>query len=356
MSKGWEVAVRVQENYLGFGSTVGQAARAGRFLFVDSETLSQNAEVRERDAKIVPMRLSPAETFSYEQDSPGGEIRFQPRTDDCIHLMYAFFQWGTFMGGGSATCAGGTGGTWVFTPVAKSLAWSGSAFATTSIYPVNIDKYYGEGLSGTGDGERYERGIVSKITLTQEPASDLVMGAELRFLQKTSDTILGTGFKSAPNAIGSFSSKKQLVDWNGTLTVGGVTYAIERINFEFDNQITERRKLGQRGFYQFPFGRPILGGEFELELDNLSAFRIGSSAGTLVSRWQTSDGDWMEVFSPNTYIKSWDAQVSDTGPVLITVPFRCYPTGFGSSNAVVVSVYPKYGTVGPDSGSKLWFG
>lgn len=356
MSKGWEVAIRVQENFVGFGSTAGALSRPGRFLFVDSETLSQNAEVRERDNKIIPMRVSPSETFSYEQDSPGGEIRFQPRTDDCIHLLFAFFQNATFANGLAATAYGGTGGTWVFSPIAKSLSWSGVAFGTTSIYPVNIDKYYGEGLAGTGDGERYERGIVSKVTFTQEPAADLVMGAELRFLQKTSDTVLGTGFKSMPNAAGSFSSKKQLVDWNGTLTLAGTQYAIERVTYDFDNQITERRKLGQRGFYQFPFGRPILGGEFELELENLSNFRIGSSAGTLVCRWQTSDGDWMEIFSPNTYIKSWDAQVSDTGPVLITVPFRSYPTGFGSSNAVIVSVYPKYGTGGPDSGSKLIFG
>lgn len=354
MAKGWEVAIRVQEDSVGWGSTVGAAVRPGYFLFADSETLAKNTSIKERDAKIIPMRLSPVQSASVEQQSPGGQVVFQPRTDDILPVLMAFFQNATLVGGGSATVAG-TSGTWSFTPVGQSLAWSGVAFGTTSVYPINIDKYYGAGLTGTGDGIRFERGVVTKLTIDQQPSEDLKVTADLRFLQVTDEAVLGTGFKSAPNSIGSFSEKKQLVDWNGTVTVGGNSYAVEKITFEFDNSVTERRKLGQKGFYQFPFGRAIFSGNFDLELEDMSVMKEGTTGGTVIARWQTSDGDFLEVFCPNVYFRASDPQVGDTGPVMRTVGFRCYPTAFGGSNAVVVNVYPKYGTTGPSALAKLVF-
>lgn len=355
MAKGWEVSIRVADNYTGWGSTATASARMGNYLFVDSETLGKNAVISERDNKIMPMRLSPVQTANKQQENPGGEITFQPRTDDCVNLLFSFFQMATFMMGGKSTCYGGTGGTWIFTPVGKSLSWSGVAFATSSVFPVNVLKYFGDGLTGTGDSQHYERGICSRLTIEQEPAADLTMTADMRFLQVTNEYPAGTGYKSAPNVTGSYSTKGQLLDWNATLTVGGQTYAIERIRFEFDNTITERRKLGQVGFYQFPFGRAVMSGEFDAELEDMSIFKEGTTGGTVVARWQTSDGDWLEVFCPQVFFKANDPKVSDTGPVMRTVGFRCYPTAFGGSNAVVMSVYPKYGLTGPGSASFLYF-
>lgn len=358
MSKGWELAIGVQDNFTGFGSTAGLTSRPHWFLYVDNESLKRNAVVKERDAKLIPTRLSPIQTASLEQFSPGGEITFQPRTDDCLNILFSFFQAATLMLGNTATAgAGGTGGTWVFTPVGKSLSWSGVAFATTSVYSVNVLKYFGNGLSaGTGDSIRFERGITSKLTLDQASTEDLKMTADMRFFQHTDEVVAGTGFMSQPNSVGSFSSLQQLVDWNGTLTIGSVSsYAIDRVKFEFDNQITERRKLGQKGFYQFPFGRAVLMGEFELELENLSLFKQGTAGGTLECKWQTSNGDWLDVFCPNIFFKAYDTNASDTGPVKYTVPFRCYPTAFGGSNAAIISVYPKYGVVALPTQSNLYF-
>ena len=355
MAKGWEVAIRVQEDSAGWGSTIGAAARPGWFLFVDNESLAKNTVVKERDEKIMPMRLSPVQSANVEQQSPGGAITFQPRADDCVSLLMAFFQSATLIGGGSATAIGGTGGTWVFTPVGKSLSWSGVAFGTTSVYPVNVEKYFGEGLTGTGDGARFERGIVTKLTLDQAAAADLVMTADMRFLQVTDESVLGTGFKSAPNSVGSYSNQGMFIDWNGTLSVGGNSYAIERIRFDLDNSVTERRKLGQKGFYQFPFGRAIFSGEFDVELEDMSIFKEGTTGGTLIAHWQNSDGQFLRVFAPNIFYRASDVSVGDTGPVMRTVGFRCYPTAFGGSNAVQVEVYPKYGTGGPPAQSKLVF-
>lgn len=356
MAKGWEVAIRVQEDYLGFASTVGTLARGGYFLFVDSENISKNTTIKERDEKLIPMRLSPIQTASIEQQSPGGEFTFQPRADDCVPVLMAFFQAATYMGGNSSTTYGGTGGTWVFTPVGKSLAWSGSNFGTSAIYPINIDQYFGEGLSGTGDGQRFERGIVTRLVFEQQPSSDLTLTADTRFLQVTDEVTFGTGMKSAPNAYGSYSSKEQYIDWNGTVTVAGQSYAIERIRFEFDNSVTERRKLGQKGFYQFPFGRGVFTGEFDIELEDMSLFEEGTAGGTVIAHWQTSQGEYINIFCPNVFFRANDVNVSDTGPVVRTCGFRCYPSAFGGSNAVVVSVYPKHGTAGPPSIAKLVFG
>ena len=357
MAKGWELSLRIQDNMTGFGSTAGVTARPGWFLYVDSESLKRNAVVKERDAKLIPTRLSPIQTASLEQFSPGGEITFQPRADDCVNLMFSFFQAATLMLGNTATAGvGGTGGTWIFTPVGKSLSWSGVAFATTSVYSVNVEKYFGEGLTGTGDGIRFERGICSKLTLDQASAEDLKMTADMRFFQHTDEVVLGTGFKSQPNALGSFSTKGQFVDWNGTITVAGTaTYPIERIKFEFDNSITERRKLGQKGYFQFPFGRAVLQGDFDVELEDLSIFQEGTSAGTIEVKWQTANGEWLDVFCPNIFIKAYDNNASGPGPIMRTIPFRCYPTGFGGSNAAVVSVYPKYGVNPLGSQSFLYF-
>lgn len=357
MSKGWEVAIRVQDNSTGFGSTAGVTSRPGWYLYVDSETLAKNAGVKERDNKIIPTRLSPVQTASLEQYSPGGEVTFQPRTDDCLNVLFAFFQAATFLGGTVGTVTGA--GSWQFVPVNRSLAWSGVSFAGnpgTSVYSINVDKYFGNGLSGSIDGYRFERGIVSKLTFDQMPSEDLKVTADMRFLQHSEQTF-GTGFKSQPNSLGSFSSKGQLVDWNATLSVAGVsTYPIEKIKFEFDNSITERRKLGQKGFYQFPFGRAIVSGEFDMEVEDLTILQEGTTAGTLICNWQTSDGDFLRITCPNIFMRASDAKVSDPGPVMQTYSFRAYPTGFGSSNAAVVDVYPKYAaTLGVPVQSKLYF-
>jgi len=352
MAKGWEVALRVAENYLGWGSTVGDTARPGVFLYADSETVGKNTVIKERDAKLIPSRLSPIQTASVEQQSPGGNLTFQPRSDDCLPIVMAFFQTATLINGNAATAQLGT---WVFTPAGKSFAWSGSAFGTSSMYSVNVLEYFGEGLTGTGDSVRYERGIVGKLNLTQEPANDLVMEAEMRFLQATDQVQSGTGLKSQPNVYGSFSTNKMFIDWNGTLNVNGSSYSIERVKFNLDNMLTERRKLGQKGFFSFPFGRAVFSGEFDLELEDMSVFTEGTSGGTLQCHWQTADGDFLDVFCPNIFWRANDPTAKDAGPVMRTIPFRCYPTAFGGSNAVVMSIYPRYGTGAIPAQTKLVF-
>lgn len=357
MSKGWELSIGVQDNFTGFGSTAGLTSRPHWFLYMDSESLKRNAVVKERDEKLIPTRLSPIQSVSLEQFSPGGEITFQPRTDDSLNVFFSFFQAATLMHGAVATAGnGGTGGTWVFTPVGKSLNWSGVAFATTSVYSVNLIKYFGNSLTGTGDSVRFERGICSKLTFDQSPTEDLKVTADMRFFQHTDAVVGGTGFMSQPNSTGSYSSLQQLVDWNGTIVPQGSTsIPIERFKMEFDNSITERRKLGQKGFFQFPFGRAIVSGEFDVELEDLSVLQQGTTGGTISARWQTSNGDWLDIFCPNVFIKAYDPNANGVGPVMITVPFRCYPTAFGGSNAAVLSVYPKYGVTALPAQSKLYF-
>src|SRR5512141_957643 len=119
MAKGWEVSLRVQENYLGFGSTIGSLARAGFFLYADSETLGKNPTIKERDEKLVPLRVVPSETLSLEQYAPGGEITWQPRTDDSIPVWMAFFQGATHLSGGTSA-ASNAAGTWRFQAVPKT--------------------------------------------------------------------------------------------------------------------------------------------------------------------------------------------------------------------------------------------
>jgi hypothetical protein len=181
------------------------------------------------------------------------------------------------------------------------------------------------------------------------------MGADMRFYQATDQVVLGTGFKSQPNSMGSFSGNPQLIDWNGTVNVNGTSYAIERIKFEFDNMLTERRKLGQKGFYQFPFGRAIFSGEFDLELEDMSLFTEGTAGGTLQCHWQTANADFLDVFCPNIFFRASDPQAKDAGPVMRTLPFRAYPSAFGGSNAIVMSVCPKFGTGAIPTQSKLFF-
>ena len=347
MAKGWEVSIRVQENYLGFGSTIGSLVRGGNFLYVDSESLSKNPTIKERDNKLIPTRLVPAETMSLEQYAPGGQITWQPRSDDSLSMLYACFQSATHMSGGTAATTNATG-TWSFKMVPKSLRWTGkqfygtgnSATTGTSVYCVNIDKCYGQGLDTTPNGVRFERGIVSKLTITQEGASDLQFSADVKFYQHEDDATYTSAFSSLPGVAGSLSAKKQFVDWNGTLSIAGNTYNIEKISFDIDNQNTDRRRLGQKGFSQFPFGRGIVSGQFELELEDMTLFNEASAGGTLQVTWRTSDGDWLQVFCPNVYWKNPDAKVGDTGPVMLTVPFRCYPSSSGQNDGVVINVFP----------------
>jgi hypothetical protein len=363
MSKGWESSIRVQENYLGFGSTIGSLVRMGNFLYVDSESIARNPTIRERDNKLVPTRLVPAETMGLDQYAPGGQVTWQPRSDDSLSMLMAFFQTATHMFGGTTPALNATG-TWQFAFVPKSLLWTGKQYygtgngygTGTSVYCVNADLCFGQGMTTTPNGIRFERGIVTKLTIQQDPAADLQFVADMKFLQHEDQATYTSAFSFLPGAAGSLSSKKQFVDWNGTLTVGGNSYNIEKLSLEADNQNVDRRKLGQKGFANFPFGRAIVNGQFDLELEDLTLFTPAASGGTLQCTWRTSDGDWLQVFCPNIYYKNPDPKVNDAGPIILTVPFRAYPSAQGRNDAVLVNVCPlgSYALAGTAVPQLIW--
>lgn len=68
MAQGWEAFIRLCEHYKGWGTTTVHTI--GRCLEVDSESLTPDFTVRERDSKIRFGRESQPESFSVEEAKP----------------------------------------------------------------------------------------------------------------------------------------------------------------------------------------------------------------------------------------------------------------------------------------------
>ena len=355
MSQGHEAFVSVSEHWKGWGTDGFQYI--GLYPELDSEALSPNINIKERDGKIRVGREAQANTFSAEADLPAGNFVAQPRTDDFLSIFMAFFQAVdpyVDVDGGSAT------GSLIFVPISEDPDWVGSTWGTAmggtlgvagDVYPIAVLKCFTDDWT-TYNGEKYTEGIVESLEFSQPFGEDLTITPTFKFR----DVDLNVDLRAyKPNgAQGSYSTKLRFVDWKGTVafTYGGVATAVElsNITFTLSNNTTDKGKIGYKGWSRFPFsGRPMFEGNLDLELQpgqrDLAQIMANGGSATLSVNWWNSATDRLFIEFPNIKLRTFDRPISSgDAPIDYTLPFRAYP--IGTLPGVKFTVWSVYATQG----------
>lgn len=354
MSQGHEAFFAIHEHWKGWGTSTYQTS--GVYPEVDSEALTPDVNIRERDSKIRVGREAHRTTFSADETRPAGNMVIQPRTDDCIPIFMAFFQAVHFEEG---TLMAGVGtGTFTFVPVNEDPDWVGSLWGSAhggtegvanDVYPIMIKKCFDADWTNK-NGEGYTQGLVDTLEFSQPFGEDLTITPGFKFRTVALDS--DWGVFEPPCAYGSYSEKARFVDWKGTIafTYGGnaTTLELDNITVTLNNNTSDKGKIGYKGWSRFPFsGRPVFEGSLDLELvsaqRDLADIMADGGSATLSLRWFNSLTDQMLLEFANIHFRTFDRPVSagDT-PVEYSLPFRAYPTD--TEPGVKLTVWSQFAT------------
>lgn len=354
---GWEAAFRIAEHPNGFGSVVAQTR--GIYLEVDDDGLAYNQRQRERDAKIRRGRFVPPTTFSSDEAEPGGPLTFQPKPEDLIGILMSHFQCVQYEEVGAA---GGIGtGTLTFIPIDESPDWTGTVWGThnglvatvADVYSVEMDKIYGHNLqtgANTNNGLALYNAVCMRMEFNQRLGEDLMVVAQMESVSGDPSASYGATY-DPPAAAGSYSADTRFVDWQGTITFSkdgtGTTLELQEVNHILDNGQESRRSLGTKNRSRFPYsGRPIHEGNLQWEFDRTDILDDIVNVGSfnIHSRWYTDDLHWMTIEHSHAVLKDQTPQIpSGDSPVMVTQPFRAYPTSDGTP-ATILKVMTTFAT------------
>jgi hypothetical protein len=336
---GWETLVRVSRSSA-WGSVNKITDFEGFFLDVDSITPDLGAVFQERDNKVSGNREALNSSWSVDDQNPKCTLKIQPRVDDMLMFLMAYFQ--HCVVSGNATC-----GTYVFSKIEKNPTWTtGAVNYGTNAYGINLDICYGQSfMSGTqANGIRLFNCIVDKLGFNMKYGDDLSMDIDVKALTGSRYNYPTTF--APPCSFGSFSSQTRLVDYHGTITTGTETLELDKWKFTLNNNTDNKTKLGQRGYSRFPFANKMkIEGDFSLELArDMSIFTEGSPwdiAGTVTSTGLggTSGVNGFIARMPNAVLKPTTIPINGgEGIISFTQPFRAFPST-GGTTGITITVY-----------------
>jgi len=330
MSAGWEASIRVQKGSA--WGVPGTVAGRGIFLFADSESLDYGAQAMERDSKLSGDDESPPETFGIERYFPRGEFVFQPRVDDFLMICMAHFQ---------NVVKSGTGTYEFYRQDRAPLFTEGGSNIGTHPYTVNIDLCFGHNFAGAGgkNGIRFMNGIVESLNLTLRWGEDLICTPNFKF-RYGSYWIYPADYLPF-SAYGSRSEYNRLVDYHGTVDVAGESFEVESWEGNFNNNTSDRSRLGERGYSRFPFtGKWIAEGNINMEIQaDLDALAIGSFADLTVDVLEATNNQ-VKITQPNIVYKPYTIPVTAGDAIVeITAPYRAYPPSGTTGPSTILRVY-----------------
>jgi len=328
---GYEFSIRIAENHNGFtdSGTPGE----GLYLDADSESLALNIEYEEGANKLKGDRSITYADFVKRNSDPGGDITYQPRSDNAWMLFMANFQAvDVDITNSEATLHGGTRfvGTLTFAPSKTSdLDWVGSSWGTVvadvgtggDIYCLQLLKLYGGAQTEATNALQFNNCIVDNLQLSAEFGADVTITPTFKAYTAEAGTFSAAYF-NPPGDEGSFSGAQRYADWQATLTVEGNSYDVQSLTMNFGNQSVNRGKIGQFGNAKFPFGKVLHEGEFTLEFEDPGSFAINGT-GTIILTIYGGADDWIQITQNNVVYRSHEPQ-ADSGDAIVeeTIPYR----------------------------------
>ena len=334
MPRGFETYVRVRGQKDGYGG--GASLTDAFYLYLDSESLAINQEIKENTAKIVQGRAVLETARTFQSREPGGPFTFQPRADDILGFLASGLGcYSSVDGGGTAS------GTYTFWPLVTQPDFAGTL--------VTGGDPYGAGEAGTGtygdastdvaaymveqylavptgsNGRRFVDCIAGQLEFNWAVGNEMTLT-----VTNNAGSFALCDFTPAsddpPCAAGSYSALKAFSDFQGTVLLGGVSYDLNSLQLTINNNVEPKKVLGKQDPATFPYGRCDITGEFELEYDNdtfMQSF-LQELDGTL-NVVGLNSADKITISSLLIRYDEPTVNVSDgEGLVNQTVPFKCF--------------------------------
>lgn len=348
MSKGFEGWVALypeNKGWLGAFTTT-----RANFLFADSESMHINQEIKERPGKLTYGRALKASNRVIGEQLPAGELEFQFRSDDMPMLLLAHFQKyiGTAFGG-----AGSLVGScqYTFVPEKGIPNFSGGTNYGTGSYTSPkgdafvvgvVNKFFNTTQNGGTNAQWFKSCLVDELQFSLNAGDDAKCKA--MFKAGTVDTATFIGSANDPNStFGSYSALPSYEFWTATLSYGGGTLDVTKLQWTSKNNMEAFKAIGSKNPSRYRYGRYDISGAFELDFpyDGMKYFgsMIGGSAFAVTATLFNGTSDWMTFNFPNCRLKPFEADMKGGDQeTTFSLPFVAYESEDGSTAPVTITV------------------
>lgn len=348
MSKGYEGWIVVVPEDKGWSGT--STLIRGNALFADTESLQINQDIKERPGKLVYGRALKASNRVIGEQLPGGDVEFQFRSEELPMVCLSHFQ--KYIGtafGGSGTLVGSA--KFTFVPEKGVPNSTGSAFGTGAytaakgdMFTVGvIKKFFDTAANGGTNAQWYKSCIVDELMFTCAAGDDAKCKAS--FKAASVDTGTAIPITANPNSsLGSYSSNASYEFWTATLSWGGGTLDVTKLEWASKNNLDAYRALGSRNPSRYRFGRYDISGSLDLDFpyDGLKYFgtMIGGSSFAVTATFYNGTSDWVTFSMPNCRLKSIEANMKGGDQeTTFSLPFVAYESENGSTAPISVVVH-----------------
>jgi hypothetical protein len=329
------------------------------YLFLDSESMGIGQVIKENTAKIVHGRSVVKQARSFQEQEPGGQFTFQPRSDDCLGILMSVMQ---------VYRSGSTGSfSFVFNPLSGQPDWSGANVTggtpftpsavhgtgtylddTNDVLALCFEQKLGANITGS-NGRRWCDCVVSQLEV------NFAVGEEITFAPTImAGSFAMTNFASSEDPScnsGSYSSLDAFHGFQGTIHVGTADFDVTSCKLVINNNLSSHKVVGKKNAAKFVFGRQEVTGEFEVEYDNhifMQHFLLETDASIELWGMNNSGADYIKFDLQLVRYNEPTLNVGDGESVIShTIPFKAFTdTDNVTRSPLEIEVVTTGGTLG----------
>jgi hypothetical protein len=322
----------------------------GNALFADSESLQVNQDIKERPGKLTYGRNLKASNRVIGEQVPAGDIEFQFRSDDLPPICLAHFQ--KYIGtafGGAGTLVGSA--QFTFVPEKGVPNFTGSAYGTGSYTSpkgdaavVGVIKKYFDTTDNAGTNAMWFKSCLVDTMMFSMAAGD---DAKCKATFKAGNIDIGTAIPATKNpssSLGSYSSLPSYEFWTATVTMGGASLEVNKLEWTSKNNMDEYRTLGNKNPSKYRYGRGDISGSFDLDMptDAMKYFgtMVGGSSFAVTATMYNGTSDWVTFNMPNCRLKPLEANMKGGDQeTSFQLQFSAYESEDGVTAPITVVVH-----------------
>jgi len=253
-------------------SWISNGVNSPSALYVDSESLSLNKEIKSLDNLVSGGRAPLIESQISGAVKPAGNVTFQPRVDDVGKVFYSHFQCGTIKDGTS-----------IFVPSKNNPKYTSDLPSTGTygaaaggVYSVSfLKKYFNTSDNGGTNSTYYKHGICDDLEMNMSINKDFVVNASYKFR----DYEYGTAIAANPGTLSDVGSYSPYAPWEwfqGTIAFENTSIGLETLSVKCSNNLVEKSRLGRLNPEQFTFRDHTVEGQFSMDFPTDGLLSVGS--------------------------------------------------------------------------------
>jgi len=293
-------------------------------LYVDSESLTVNKNIRDLQNLAKDGRVAKVESQVGANLAPAGNVTFQPRSDDCAAILFSHFQTGSMTGAAGAY-------TYTMFPSKNMPTYTNNALRSVGtyggtsgdVYSISfLKKYFDTDENGGTNSIYFAQGICDSIGFDINAGADFVLSCDYKFRE----VVIGTAIAGNPQSTGygTYCGKAPWEWFEGTVLVEGEALTLDRLKWTCSNNITPKFVAGRQDADWFAFGDHVTEGNFDLNFPKDGMLQIGSMIGTksfsIVGTLFKSGTELLTFGMPNCIRKPFDVSLNSQR-VNVGIPF-----------------------------------